>query len=150
MLRMPALLLVLVPLLAACSNAPEQPSDTPDTQPDLLLDEGETTIPAIPTPETTPSVSSVDVVGSWAADPSQCTDPAGPPVTITADRFESPEEACDINNLVDSGTGFTANLTCTTGDATDAALLKLTPDGDSLTLSWVGRDEADTVLSRCE
>lgn len=151
MLRMSALLLVAIPLLAACSNAPEQPSDTPDTpQPDLQIEESDTTIPAIPAPETTASVSSADVIGSWAADTAECTAPGGPPIVITAQHFQSPEESCEIGSLVDNGSGFTANLTCDRGDGTDAALLKLTPDGDSLALSWVGRDEGETVLSRCE
>ena len=149
MLRLPALLVVVL-LLAACSNAPEQPSDAPETQPDVLLDESDTTLPDIPAPPTTAPVSSADVIGGWAADIAQCDDAAGPPVVITAERFESPEESCDIDSLVDNGNGFTANLTCARGDVTDAALLKLIPDGDSLSLSWVGRDEGETVLSRCE
>lgn len=152
MLRPLALLMIVLPLLAACSNAPEQPSDTPDTQPDLLSgdDAGTDSIPEIPEPVTTTPTDPSSVFGSWAADTAACGDAANAPIRVSATRFESPTEACDISDLVDNGAGFTASLTCQREGGADAVLLKLTPEDDTLTLAWVGRDEPDLVLGRCE
>jgi hypothetical protein len=159
-----ALLLIFLPLLAACGNAPEQPSDTPERQPDLLSDEeggedagngegdgdGEEVIAPIPQPEGSEPADPSMVVGDWAGDQAACSDPAGAPVRITTTRFESPTDACDIGDLVDNGNGFTASMTCEAEGGTNASLVKLTPEDDTLTLSWVGRDDPEMVLERCE
>lgn len=160
MLRLPILLLAAVPLLGACGNAPEQPSDVPERERELRsLSEDITDadsepdvdfrVSEIPTTDSN-DVAQTDVFGSWARDEAECTAAAGPPVTISSSRYEDISGSCEINELVDSGDGFTASLSCERDGANEAQLLKLTPDGDTLALSWVARDEPERNLVRCE
>ena len=91
-----------------------------------------------------------DVTGRWAADQDWCTDQtSGFPVTITRDRFEGRENICDIVELVDGGKSFTATLSCQAEGTTTTELVKMTPGDGTLTLTYLGRDDAETVLTRC-
>ena len=160
MSRLPFLLLTVVPLLGACSNAPEQPSDVSERERELSsLSEDITNADSEPDVDFRLSeipaterdyVAQTDVFGSWARDEAECTAAAGPPVTISSGRYEDLAGSCEINELVDNGDGFTASLSCERDGAKEAQLLKLTPDGDTLALSWVARDDPDRTLVRCE
>lgn len=161
MSRLPILLLVAVPLLGACGYAPEQPDevanrplDLQETQPQEETRSGgpaseDLRIAEIPTPERNVA-EPADVFGGWAANESECTAAAGPPVTISSSRYEGISGSCEINELVGNGDGFTASMSCERGGTTEVELLKLAPDGDTLALSWVARDEPDITLVRCE
>lgn len=158
MLRLPILLLAVVPLLGACGSAPEQPSDVAERESSSLPDDtteadGETVadlrlseIPAVKRDDVDPT----DAFGSWARDEVECAAVAGPPVVISSSRYEDIAGDCEINELVDNGNGFTASLSCERDGANEPQLLKLTPDGDTLALSWVARDVPDRNLVRCE
>lgn len=164
MSRLPILIAVMVPLLGACSNAPEQPSEIPDREPQLLdplpditdvdadVDgeaDGDLRISGIPE-ASDDDVAAADLFGGWAGDESECTAAAGPPVTISSSRYEDIAGSCEINELISNGDGFTASMSCERDGATEAQLLKLTPDGDTLVLSWVARDLPAQTLVRCD
>lgn len=166
MSRLPILLAVTLPLLGAC-NAPEQmPGDTPEAENELVdrspadsneagdadadgIDEADGTISEIPATDG-PGMVPEDVFGRWASSSSECTAAAGPPVTISSSRYQGIDASCEINELVDNGDGFTASMSCESDGASEAQLLKLTPDGDTLTLNWVARDLPELSLVRCE
>jgi hypothetical protein len=56
-----------------------------------------------------------------------------------------------VAGTTDGGGIITVTLSCPEGQSAqaDSNLMRLTPDGDSLTLSFVGGDESDQTLRRC-
>ena len=167
----------LLALLAACGNNPQQPSAEVDDRaaesPYLGGSEQDTT--AATTPDfsfedpadmttgsissTVPNTAPVDgsaIIGRWAADPAWCADEtAGAAVAISESRFEAGlEGGCDIVELIDGGDGsVTATLSCG-GDSAEnggleTELLRLIPQGETLKLDYLARDEPETTLTRC-
>lgn len=173
MSHFPILLLVVIPLLAACGGAAEQTDDVAGRQQDLLTPRSDSGIDVQRQPQApvaaeeadqteidiavseifVPERSEIvpaDIYGSWAAEQSECQLSSGQRITVSATSFEDTAGTCEINELVDGGDGFTASLSCERSGGNEAELLKLTPDDDTLALDWVGRDEPETILVRCE
>lgn len=177
MSRLPFLLVAALPLLSACGGDPEPGAEVAGRQQELLtprsdggidaqrqesaepqdglragsdadVAEAEMQVSDVPQPER-PELVPADIYGSWAAEQSACA-AASQRITVSATSFEDTAGTCEINELVDGGDGFTASLSCDRGGSKDAELLKLTPDGATLSLTWVARDEPDTILVRCE
>ncbi|HEV7276378.1 MAG TPA: hypothetical protein VGN80_08825 [Devosiaceae bacterium] len=180
MQRLPILLLAVLPLLSACGGDSAQPGDdVAGRQQDLLTprsdrgvdvqrqpgaerqapvlagsdtDDGEVdaiVVSEIPERDRA-EVAPADIFGSWAAERAECELATGQRIIVSDTRFADAAGTCEINELVDSGDGFTASMSCDRGGGTEAELLKFTPDGDTMTLTWVARDEPETTLVRCD
>ncbi|HEV7276376.1 MAG TPA: hypothetical protein VGN80_08815 [Devosiaceae bacterium] len=147
------LLLLSLPLLAACEGSAPPATSEADA----------VAVPAVETAATTPSAAPVSdaalapLVGTFAADLSWCDGEAGGdgfPVTITPTEFRGRENVCAINGITDLGDGrYEASLTCTGEGQTVDERLELVPifapSGEGLRITYTDRGEASTTLLRC-
>jgi hypothetical protein len=162
--------LLLLPLFG-CGNSPQQPSDAVDDKsaespyveqaedgvasPDFTVAEEPAIGPADPAvtgavPAPPPSLDAV--AGRWAMDAASCDAASGPEVVISPTSIELAGRICDVAGTTEGGDGsLTATLSCTEGadELAQTQLVKLVPEGDTLTLSFVGGEEPDQRLSRC-
>jgi hypothetical protein len=169
---------LLVPLLA-CSNAPQQPSDTVDDkaaesprlgdethdaaldsaefETDLTAPEAEPATPPLSDPIVTGALQAsapdlAAVSGRWASDLAACEGDSSAVIIISPTHFEAPGRTCSVGDLIDGGDGsVTATLSCPMGaaDETQSELVKLNPADGNLTLSFVGGAQPSQILSRC-
>jgi hypothetical protein len=157
---------LLLPL-SGCGNSPQQPSDTVDDQSsespylDGSADETSTDFAELEEPTEAPEVTgsvptprpSLDVVaGRWAVDTATCEAEGGADVVISATSFEMPGRVCRVAATTYGGDGsVTATISCPVGamDETESELVKLVPEGETMTLSFVGSAAPDQNLSRC-
>lgn len=149
-----ALLLLAVPLLAACEGS--APPAAPDGD--------AAAAPAAATPAATSSAAPATdaemapLFGTFAADLGWCdgdTGGEGFPVTITPTEFNGRENVCTINGITALGEGsYEAALTCTAEGQTVDERLELVPifapSGEGLRISYIDRGGASTTLLRCD
>lgn len=167
--------LVALLVLAACSNAPQQPSDTIDGRsaesPHLGEDEedfevadteasseddvtGSLTVePGQPIPTGDAVASSAtfgDMEGRWAATPADC--PASPAIVVSSTEVERPGQICTVAELIAAGaSSVTAALLCPAGQegAPERELLRLALQDDALSMNIVGSEDPPATLQRC-
>lgn len=148
-----AVLLLALPLLAACDGSP--PPDAPDAD--------AAAAPAAEAPATpvtaAPAVDAAmaPLFGTFAADLAWCGGDAGGdgyPVTITPTQFEGRENVCSIDGITDLGEGsYEALLSCAAEGQTVNERLELVPifapSGEGLRITYTDRGGATTTLLRC-
>jgi hypothetical protein len=145
-----ALLLLTVPLLAACEGSqPPAPESEAGTAPAAAV-----TPASEPEPE---SDAMAPLFGTFAADLAWCDGDAGGdgfPVTISPTSFEGRENVCEIKGITQNGEdSFVASLTCTAEGQTIDERLELVPifapSGEGLRINYLDRGGATTTLLRC-
>ena len=148
-----ALLLLALPLLAACDGSP--PPATPDT--------GAAAAPASEPPAAPEAIAPATdaamapLLGTFAADLAWCDGDAGGdgfPVTITPTQFEGRENVCAIDSFTDIGEGrYEALLSCAAEGQTVNERLELVPiyapSGEGLRITYTDRGGATATLLRC-
>jgi hypothetical protein len=153
-LRLSGLLLMLAALLAGCGISPVEEGDggQPEDEEIVDLDTTSTTGGGSSLPATADIPDPSAISGRWAADPAWCTNQSlGSPIVISDTRLEGNEDRCEIAGLIDSGDGsFTASLSCEGDDRTETDLVRLTPAGEQLDLTYLGRDDPASMLTRCD
>ncbi len=136
---LPAIALTL--LVSACGGpapAPEQPA-----QPSSAA-------PAPQQPAAVDDAMLEPVVGTWGLDPAVCDQV----IRISKTRFEGAENGCDISGFTDNGDGtLTAAMSCTSQGQTADEQIKMrpvfAPTGEGLELTYLNRDNLQTLLLRC-
>jgi hypothetical protein len=141
-------------LLAGCGASPvaDGEGDELEIGDTVDLDTTSATSESRSLPATDGTLDMSAVSGRWTEDPVWCTDQTlGSPIIISATRDEGNEDRCEIADLIDSGDGsFTASLSCEGEDSRETELVKLTPEDGQLRLSYLGRDDQGSTLTRCE
>ena len=142
-MRQTLLALSLVPALAlaACTGnepPPAQPSAASSAPP--------------PSQEAAPATDEAlaPLFGTWALNPNQCEQN----IKISKARFEGAENGCDITTFGDNGDGsFTAAMSCLSqGQTADEQIMMrpvFAPTGEGVELTYVNRDNLQTLLLRC-
>jgi hypothetical protein len=133
-------------LLAACSGGTPPPPAS-----------GTSSVPQEAAPATAAPASKdalAPVIGTWAADLSQCGNTAGP-ISISDTRFEGAENGCDIGSFTDNDDGtVTAALSCNSQGQTAKESIKLRPifgpSGEGIEMIYLDRDNKSFVVYRCE
>ena len=155
--------------VAACSNAPQQPSDIVDDRSRDAIQQSDTRGPAFeadrdsePDPVETGTITPTDtaiatseeiaaVAGVWSPSVDECG--MGGELRITTARVEGAGRDCDVVNAISKGSagGVTLTLQCT-GPAgeMDSQLLNLSPvaGSDAIDINVVGGSAPDRLM-RC-
>jgi hypothetical protein len=110
--------------------------------------------PAATTPGANPAMPGAGpstFVGRWAGDAAWCANTTGDrqPITITPLRFEGYENSCAIASLDQVVDGYEASLVCQSEGETSRERVRLSVQGEKLRLTWLNRNEAVVMLTRC-
>jgi hypothetical protein len=123
--------------LSACTGGGQAPSQSasqePATQPTAATDK-----------------ALEPLFGTWGLDPAKCDQV----LTISKTRFEGAENGCDIASFADNGDGsYTAAMTCSSQGQSASENIKMrpvfAPTGEGVELTYLDRDNLETLLLRC-
>ncbi|RZJ28801.1 MAG: hypothetical protein EON85_08230 [Brevundimonas sp.] len=135
--------------LAAC----ERQGVNPPTEPAAPVQTAEVAPPLAPAglDPVMPGAGPATFVGRWAGQPGWCARTTGPerPVTITPLRLDGYESSCAITSLAQVANGYDAALVCQAEGQTTRERVRLSVQDDVLRLTWLNRDDAVILLTRC-
>ena len=163
--------------LAACSNAPQQPSDVVDDRSDespynslpadangpdvageisperdVLDSPGDRPAATTETATMARAPDIAAIAGRWAPTATECAQDDAV-LSVSADRLVRPGRVCEISDLIDAGDlSITAAMQCESGreGVDDRELLRLSRDGDTLTFNIVGSSTPPSTFVRCD
>lgn len=144
-----ALLIAVLPVLAACGSKSEPPAEAgpyADAPPDAR-----TSAVLTPGAARRPGTGPTSFVGRWAAEADWCVHPRGPerPIEITPIRFEGYENSCHIFSIDETATGYQALLQCVSDGARRDEHVRFKVSDQTLTLTWLDRGGTSVDLRRC-
>lgn len=78
-------------------------------------------------------------VGHWAAEPSWCANTLGPerPIVVSQTQFDGYENTCQIQDLVEAESGWTATFNCQAEGIASQEPVAITADRDRLEIRWL-------------
>ncbi|WP_298747735.1 hypothetical protein [uncultured Brevundimonas sp.] len=147
----------IIPCLLAvfAVSACDADKPNPPTEPAEAVDTPEAEVPpTVPPPgagSALPGAGPRSFVGRWAADVSWCPNTTGPerPIEITTTRFEGYENSCAMASIDQVADGYEAALTCTGEGMVSNERVRMAVSGQSMRLTWLNRDNAVVVLTKC-
>lgn len=132
-----ALIISVAVVLAGCQPAQETKSEAPPSPPQA---------PAGPAaPEPPPAF-----VGTWAAEPSWCSNSIGPerPITVSETTFQGYENTCEITELQPTEAGWDATFACQAEGQASSHPVQIEANRERLEITWVS-EGYDVEWRRC-